>query len=1111
MRLEISPRGVLCALVCACRTPIAVLCILLSLLPSISGSAQELLVSRPTISTKLDPALEQYLVLQQLPATARRGAASLSGIVRAGTTDSRPMVEVLVSGDERSGDAVMSVGGRIGSRHGRVITAAVPADALASLCAHPGITAIEASHHLYPSLATSVPATGAHVLHAQSDPARRLTGKGVIIGFTDSGINTLHRTFRTPGNRTRILSVWDQYGSGTPPAGFSYGAERDSAAMNAGRWWMYDVQEHGTHVAGIAAGNGLPDATFVGMAPEADIIMVCNRPDDLWSAGLSTAGTLDGYDYIRSRAMSLGKRHVINTSQATNLGPHDGTSLFEQAVDADVAGGSVICLAAGNEATSSRHASAIVPPGGAVEIRFRFRTLSPFDSSAIPMEVWYGGNDRLDMSCRMAATEAEGQPVTPGTTGVIAFDSVVVAVTSIVHSPLNGDNVIRCTVVPAFPIASDDVGMVLRFEAIEGQNLPDGGRIDLWWERNFDVAWSDHVDESITFGMPAGAGSAITVGACENTGTNAGMFSEYSARGPRRDGTLKPDIVAAGGGVTSAVPGGGYRSMSGTSMAAPHVAGAAALLLERHPLWTPAQVKTSLLSSAAADESTGPLPNASWGSGKLNVWRAVNGETVIPAAPVLQSVRQNGEDIVLTWGDPSATQGRTLWRVFVYREDRCIDSVAGGVGTYRDQRPGAGKHTYHLTAAWSDGWLSARSVSLSVELFLAGHPWLLVDDDAGSQFEPYYMSALDATGTTFDRWTTITTGAVTPEALLQYVRPDGGVIWFCGNDYTATLTPAEQAALAAYLDAGGHLFISGQDIGYGLTQRGTDMDRSFYASYLKAVLAMDGTGVFALKGSSGRMFNSMHFRISGGDGADNQVYPSAIAPLSPAQSVLTYQAPSSEDQTAGRSVIPDPSRPVLSASTAGSLTGAVAYENGSLRVVYFAFGFEAIDSITTRRETMARVLTWLTPRDTVCASIARSAQWSLRSVPVHAPSMRAGDVLRGGSPEILGFRGEYVPLDTLACGEGFWVRDAADVVQEVCGDTSISIDVPVRAGWNLVAPFHRSVPVRNVSTIPPHILSSAFFGFSGYFTTATVLQPGCAYWVKVTTDGMLRMDNSPIE
>jgi subtilisin family serine protease len=183
--------------------------------------------------------------------------------------------------------------------------------------------------------------------------------------------------------------------------------------------------------------------------------------------------------------------------------------------------------------------------------------------------------------------------------------------------------------------------MVLRLEATDGGSMPGGGKIDLWWERNFEVRFLDHVNDGCTIGMPGGARSAITVGSCENTSDGTGALSGFSAHGPARDGAIKPDIVAAGGGVTSTVPGGSFRSMSGTSMAAPHVAGAAALLLQHDPGLTPAQTKERLLDAAVSDEHTGSVPNSGWGYGRLNAWRAIHGVTPQPQAAVLGSVRRH--------------------------------------------------------------------------------------------------------------------------------------------------------------------------------------------------------------------------------------------------------------------------------------------------------------------------------------------------------------------------------------------------------------------------------------------------------------------------------------
>jgi hypothetical protein len=198
---------------------------------------------------------------------------------------------------------------------------------------------------------------------------------------------------------------------------------------------------------------------------------------------------------------------------------------------------------------------------------------------------------------------------------------------------------------------------------------------------------------------------------------------------------------------------------------------------------------------------------------------------------------------------------------------------------------------------------------------------LLVDDDAGLSYQTYYANALTANGYAYDTWTVYSQGSPTLSKLQQYSI----VVWLTGNDYSTTLTSTDESNLTSYLNGGGKLFISGQDIGYDIRSD------SFYGTYLHATYKVDDTNVTTLAGAG--LLAGVSLNIAGGDGANNQSYPSEIGLGSGATGIADY--------------------------TGTTYTwGGLSY-SGTYKVVYYSFGFEALNSATMRNTVMQKVIAWL--------------------------------------------------------------------------------------------------------------------------------------------------------
>ncbi len=187
---------------------------------------------------------------------------------------------------------------------------------------------------------------------------------------------------------------------------------------------------------------------------------------------------------------------------------------------------------------------------------------------------------------------------------------------------------------------------------------------------------------------------------------------------------------------------------------------------------------------------------------------------------------------------------------------------------------------------------------------------MLVDDDAGAPYEEYYRAALETNNINYDYWEVAERGSPNIEALGMYNR----VVWFTGDEYDDTLLPADQTALAEYLDGGGDLFLSGQDIGYDIGST------AFYADYLHTEFLQDEMYEYQMLGQG--EFAAIDFVLNDDASAGNQAFPSSIAPAD-------EQASSTFDYETGE-------------------CGGVFANTDSYKVIYLAFGLEGAGTATTR-------------------------------------------------------------------------------------------------------------------------------------------------------------------
>ncbi|MBG9451213.1 peptidase S8 [Cytobacillus firmus] len=490
-----------------------------------------------------------------------------------------------------------------------------------------------------PKMADSIPQIGVDKLHAEN-----ITGKGIKVGVLDTGVDYNH-----PDLKDAYKGGYDFIDNDADPMETTY-----EDWINAGKPeypGMVYYTNHGTHVAGTIAAQKKNNVDYAvkGVAPEVDLYAY--RVLGPWGGG-DTAGILAGIDQAIADGMD-----VINMS----LGARTNDPLYATSVATNNAmlSGVVTVVAAGNSGPGEK---TLGSPGTAalgisVGASDAAMSIPTFNGSASGEKIENMQLLGKDFSDRLADLQGKSLPIVftgLGKTadftgkdvsgkialiqrGEITFDEKIQnaknagAKAVIVYNNVDGQ-------IPAY--LGEAVGLIPSFRLSKA----DGERLKGLGEGSF------------------------TFETLSNTKTEGDHLADFSSRGPVNGNyDIKPDVVAPGVSVFSTAPeyindpqdginySNSYVRLSGTSMATPHTAGAAALILQEHPEYTPFDVKAALMNTS--DDLKGDYSVYEVGAGRIDAYQAVHTDTSIKVWDKTKNI-ENGNIVEIDEQTGSIVFGR---------------------------------------------------------------------------------------------------------------------------------------------------------------------------------------------------------------------------------------------------------------------------------------------------------------------------------------------------------------------------------------------------------------------------------------------------------------------
>jgi len=137
-------------------------------------------------------------------------------------------------------------------------------------------------------------------------------------------------------------------------------------------------------------------------------------------------------------------------------------------------------------------------------------------------------------------------------------------------------------------------------------------------------------------------------------------------------------------------------------------------------------------------------------------------------------------------------------------------------------------------------------------------------------------------------------------------------------------------------------------------------------------------------------------------------------------------------------------------------------------------------------------------------------RWNLISLPLLVDDDKVKSVFHGSTTSAFEFNplSGYVSNDTLMNGKGYWVKFPLKMNRIIRGRIIENDTFSVSAGWNLIGSHSNTVPVMSISSVPPEMTTSQFFGYEGSYIEQDTIEPGKGYWVKTSTNGMIILSSS---